>query len=239
MRDHRQGRRRVPDRLRKRLSRRRADLSPLLLPVGDQRARPLVGVLHGHAPRDADQPELARLLRLGDRDDLTYEQKLARVPRACRRVLPGRRVRGVLRRAARPLDELAHDCSPRRTFDDVARRTPSAPRSRSTSTSTSSRTTAACSQRGRATTQSCRFLAVTAAPRDGEARHGNHGRDGSEARQAAGAYRRPHDLTRPVHRRCEAAARRRRRSTSRHTSTNGRCTRTTASAIARRQPPGT
>ena len=77
MRDDREGRRRLPDRLRERLAGRRADLAALLLPVGDQGARPLVGVLRGDASRDAHQPELARLLRLGRPRRLSYEEKLA------------------------------------------------------------------------------------------------------------------------------------------------------------------
>ena len=56
---------RVSDRLRERVAGRRAHLAALLLPVGDQGARPLVRVLRGHAPRDAREPELARLLRRG------------------------------------------------------------------------------------------------------------------------------------------------------------------------------
>ena len=56
---------RVSDRLCERLARRRADLTALLLPLGDRRTRALERVLRGHATRDADQPELARLLRVG------------------------------------------------------------------------------------------------------------------------------------------------------------------------------
>ena len=51
LRDAGQGRRGAPDRLRQRLPRRRADLAALLLPVGDEGAGEVVGVLHRDRPR--------------------------------------------------------------------------------------------------------------------------------------------------------------------------------------------
>ena len=85
VRDDRQGRHRLPDRLRERVAGRRAHLAALLLPVGDHGARPLERVLRGHAPRDAHQPELARLLRLGRPRRPHLRGEAREVPRARRR----------------------------------------------------------------------------------------------------------------------------------------------------------
>ena len=85
VRDDRQGRRCVPDRLRECVARRRAHVAALLLPVGDHRARALVGVLRRHAPRDAHQPELARVLRLGRPRGPLVRGEAREVPRARRR----------------------------------------------------------------------------------------------------------------------------------------------------------
>ena len=57
VRDDRQGRRRLADRLRERVPGRRPDEPALLLPVGDPRARPLDRVLLGDRAADADQPD--------------------------------------------------------------------------------------------------------------------------------------------------------------------------------------
>ena len=66
----------APDRLRECLTRRRADEPPLLLPVGDGGPRQVVCLLHRDGTRHADRPGPARVLRIGDREDLTYEDKL-------------------------------------------------------------------------------------------------------------------------------------------------------------------
>ena len=94
-------RRGAPDRLRERLTRRRADEPPLLLPVGDGGPRQVVCLLRRDGTRACaiDQDQRA-YFDIGDREDLTYQDKLARVPPARRRLLPGRRVRGVLRDVA-------------------------------------------------------------------------------------------------------------------------------------------
>ena len=77
---------------------RRAHEPALLLPLGDPRARPLDGVLLGDRAADADQPDDAGLLR-GRRPRRPHLRGEARrVPAAGRRLLPGRRVRRVLRR---------------------------------------------------------------------------------------------------------------------------------------------
>ena len=63
VRDAAQGRRRSSDRLRERVAGRGTHVAALLLPVGDQDAREVVGVLHRQGSPDAHQPEHARLLR--------------------------------------------------------------------------------------------------------------------------------------------------------------------------------
>ena len=72
VRDAHQGRRGVPDRLRERVSRRRADEPALLLPVGDQGARPLVARSASATgrPMRIDQ-DTRRYFEIGDRDDLS------------------------------------------------------------------------------------------------------------------------------------------------------------------------
>ena len=56
---------------------------------------------------------------VGDRDDLSYEEKLARYARARRRLLPGGRVRGVPRGRLPHLDELTVDYVESPAFDDL------------------------------------------------------------------------------------------------------------------------
>ena len=57
------GDRRVPDRLRQRVARRRDHQPALLLPVGDERAAEVVRVLRRHRPRAAARPRHPPLLR--------------------------------------------------------------------------------------------------------------------------------------------------------------------------------
>ena len=102
---------RPSDRLRERLARRRADEPALLLPVGDGGARQVVRLLRrspGGGSRSTRTS--ARYFDIGDREDLTLRGEAARVPPARRRLLPGRRVRGVLRDAgSRGLREVVVD----------------------------------------------------------------------------------------------------------------------------------
>ena len=150
VRDDRQGRRRVPDRLRERLPGRRADEPALLLPVGDPGARPLVGVLLGDRAADADQPVDARLLR-GRRPRRPRLRGEARgVPAARRRLLPGRpSTRSSAPRSCRTWTSSSSTGSRAPGFDRPARRHGHVDLPASTSTSTSSGTTAACSPPGR------------------------------------------------------------------------------------------
>ena len=151
VRDDRQGRHRVPDRLRERIARRRSHLAALLLPVGDQGARQLVGVLHRHPPRDARQPELARLLRVGRPRRPELRREAREVSRARGRVLPGRRSTRSSARRISGTSTRSRTSGSRPRSSTTCSSTPSARRSRRTSTSTSSPTTAGCSQPGRAT----------------------------------------------------------------------------------------
>ena len=111
-------------------------------------------VLRGHAARDAHQPELARLLRLGrprrPRPTTRSSRSTASSPTTTSRSTP---TRSSARRTSRTSTRSRTSGSRRPAFDDAARRAPCARRSRRTSTSTSSRTTAACSRRGPATTR--------------------------------------------------------------------------------------
>ena len=86
---------------------------------------------------------------IGDREDLSYEEKLAEYRQARRRVLPGRRVRGVLRREARRTSTRRSSSTSRGRSSTGCSSTRCSRPSRRTSTSTSSPTTAACSRRGR------------------------------------------------------------------------------------------
>ena len=151
LRDDRQGRRRVPDRLRERLAGRRADEPALLLPVGDPGARPLVGFCSATGRQMRINQTTRDYFEIGDREDLSYEEKLAEYRKLAdayfqideyERVL--RDEAAASRRGARRVGRgagLRPRCSSRR----------SSPPSRRTSRSTSSPTTAACSRRGHAT----------------------------------------------------------------------------------------
>ena len=151
LRDDREGRRRVADRLRERVSGRRADEPALLLPVGDPGARPLVGVLLRDRTADADQPDHARLLRDRRPRGPLVRGEARRVPEARRRLLPDRRVRRVLRHEAAASRRGAGRVGRGAGLRPACSSTRSSPPSRSTSRSTSSPTTAACSRPGHAT----------------------------------------------------------------------------------------
>ena len=114
-------------------------------------ARPLVGVLHGHRPADADQPGHARLLRDRRPRGSLLRGEARRVPAARGRLLPGRRVRRVLRRASPASRRGADDYVAGPEFDRHARRHRARRPSRRTSTSSSSPTTAASWAPGSAT----------------------------------------------------------------------------------------
>ena len=77
LRDDRQGRARVPDRLRERLAGRRAHEPALLLPVGDPRARPLERFCTVTGRPMRINQSTRDYFEAGDRDDLSYEEKLA------------------------------------------------------------------------------------------------------------------------------------------------------------------
>ena len=100
LREPRARHRSAPDRLRERLTRRRADEPPLLLPVGDGGPRQVVCLLHRDGTRHADRPGPARVLRHRRPRGPHLPGQAAGVPPARRRLLPGRRVRGVLRDVA-------------------------------------------------------------------------------------------------------------------------------------------
>ena len=151
VRDDHQGRARVPDRLCERLAGRRAHEPPLLLPVGDPRARPLERVLHGHRTADADQPVDARLLRGRRPRRPLLRGEARRLSRPRRRVLPDRGVRGLLRRASPPPRGGAARVRRRARVRPAARATPCSRPSRRTSTSSSPSTSAASSRPGRGT----------------------------------------------------------------------------------------
>ena len=80
LRDVDQGRRRLSHRLRQRLPRRRRDQPALLLPVGDEGAGQVVGVLHRHRPLPRYDLDTRRYFEISDRDDLSYEREAGRVP---------------------------------------------------------------------------------------------------------------------------------------------------------------
>ena len=81
-------------------------------------------VLRGDAPRDARQPELARLLRLGRPRRLELRGEAREVPRARRRVLPGAtQYEEFCATHLAHLDELAHEWFTSPEFDDVLVRT--------------------------------------------------------------------------------------------------------------------
>ena len=151
VRDAREGRRRLPDRLRERLAGRRAHLAALLLPLGDQGARPLVRVLHRRPAADAHQPEHARLLRhrrpRRPRPTRRSSTATARSPRTTSTSTLPRILRRAPRAPRRGDARVRREQGVRRP----ARIRPCSGRSRSTSTSTSSRTTAACSACGSTT----------------------------------------------------------------------------------------
>ena len=72
------GHRGAPDRLRQRVARRGGHEPALLLPVGDEGAAALVRVLRGdRPPRRRLDLDTRRYFEIGDREDLTYEEKLA------------------------------------------------------------------------------------------------------------------------------------------------------------------
>ena len=144
-------RRGLPDRLRERVARRRADEPALLLPLGDHRARALVRVLRCGGRRMRIDVDTRPWFEIADREDLSYEEKL----RAYRMLADehfqadayAEFCAGPLRASGRSGPRVV----PERRVRHVSSSTPFARRSRHTSTSSSSRTTAACSLPGRAT----------------------------------------------------------------------------------------
>jgi hypothetical protein len=67
----------APDRLRERLPGRRDHVAALLLPVGHEGAAAVVGVLHRHRPQPVSHVDPTPWFAIADRDDLSYDEKLA------------------------------------------------------------------------------------------------------------------------------------------------------------------
>ncbi|MFC5040202.1 hypothetical protein [Ornithinimicrobium kibberense] len=102
-RDARQGRRGAPDRLRQRLPRRGADLAALLLPMGDHRPRPMVGLLHGDWAAVFHRGALAPgLLRRRRRPRPQLHREDAGLPPAGGRGVRDRSLLGMVRAAPAP-----------------------------------------------------------------------------------------------------------------------------------------
>ena len=147
-------RRGLPDRLRQRVTRRRDHAPPLLLPVGDERTPEVVRVfcvVTGREPRlDLDT---RHYFEIGDRDDLSYTEKLAGYRGLADELLRGR-----------PLPRLLRQPAPARRragarLDQLRRLRPPAGRHRPhdlpgrTSTTASSVTSAASSASGSASAE--------------------------------------------------------------------------------------
>ena len=66
----------LPDRLRQRVPRHVDDQPPLLLPMGDQDAGQVGHRSARHRPADEARQDMQTYFEIGDRDDLSYEQKL-------------------------------------------------------------------------------------------------------------------------------------------------------------------
>ena len=146
---------RLPDRLRQRLPGRRAHLAALLLPVGDEGAAALVGVLRGHRPaRRASTSTPRPYFEVGDRDDLATRRSSP--PTAGWPTTTSRP--SATRSSARPrsphVDEMVLDWVASPEFDALLLDTVRRP-TRRTSTSASSRTSAACSACGWPTSGAC------------------------------------------------------------------------------------
>ena len=124
-------RRGLPDRLRQRLPRRGADLAALLLPVGDDGAAALDRVLRGHRPPAAAGPGHPRATStIADRDDLSYEEKLAEYRRLADDYFDTERYAEFCASRLGHVDEMVYDWVRSAEFDDAAASTPSAPRTR-------------------------------------------------------------------------------------------------------------
>ena len=102
LRDPDPGWRRLPDRLRQRLPRHRADQPALLLPVGVEGARPVDGLLHRHGTAAAVRPGHPPVLRHRRPDRPVLRREAAGLPRPGRRLLPGGGLHRLLRQPAGP-----------------------------------------------------------------------------------------------------------------------------------------
>ena len=102
LRDARQGRRGLPDRLRQRLSRRRGDLAALLLPVGHEGPAALVGVLPATGRRPRTQVDTGPWFEVADDEALDYRSKLGAYQRLADEYFEHGPLPGVLRRGAAP-----------------------------------------------------------------------------------------------------------------------------------------
>ena len=90
----------LPDRLRQRLPRRRGHLAALLLPVGDDGAGEVVGVLRRHRPQGAHPGRHRAVVRGRRRPGLDYGAKLAAYQRLADEHFDTRALPGVLRDSA-------------------------------------------------------------------------------------------------------------------------------------------
>ena len=102
LRDPDPGRRRLPDRLRQRLPRHRADQPALLLPLGAEGARQVVGLLHRHRTAAAVRPGHPPVLRHRRPGRPGLRREAAGLSRPGRRLLPGGGLHGLLRQPAGP-----------------------------------------------------------------------------------------------------------------------------------------
>ena len=122
LRDAREGRRGLPDRLRQRLPRRRGHLAALLLPLGDEGLVRWSGLLPGHGPGRPLDTATRRYFEIADREDLSYDEKLAAYRRLADELLRDRALPRVVRRRMGDLDEMRPGLGRRPGLRRAARR---------------------------------------------------------------------------------------------------------------------
>ena len=119
VRDDRQGRAGRADRLRERVARRRDHVAALLLPVGDARARALDRVRARDRTADADRPRPREYFAIGDREDLSYDEKLRAYRRLADEYFEAARYEEFVEESLGQLDELTVDYFESQEFDDL------------------------------------------------------------------------------------------------------------------------
>ena len=137
-----------PDRLRQRLPGRGADQPALLLPVGDEGAGQVGGVLHRDRPPAALRPGHPAVFRYSRSGGSRLRRQAGQLPGAGRRAFPDRAIRRLLRQPAGPSGRGGAGLGGRPGVRSAAGRDGAERPSRHTSTTTSSPTTAACSAPG-------------------------------------------------------------------------------------------